>query len=131
MIQRKLEKKHDGSKYPLTPKLHRAVNALIKSDCANYYEGNCLVLDGLEPVECPQKQNYELCCTYFQNTVLPLDEALEAEIFQDNSVKYCEVCGAPFVPKSNRMKYCPECASEVHRKQKTEHERKRRKNVDI
>ncbi len=131
MVQRQLKKRKDGSKYPLTPKLHRAVSTLIKSDCVNYYEGNCLELDDIEPVKCPQEQSQSLCCTYFQNAVLPLDETLEAEIFQDNSVKCCTVCGTPFVPQSNRAKYCPDCARAVHRKQKTESETKRRKNVDI
>jgi len=30
------------------------------------------------------------------------------------------------VPKANRAKYCPDCAARVHRRQKTESERKRR-----
>ena len=35
-----------------------------------------------------------------------------------------------FLPKSNRGKYCPDCAARVHRRQKTESERKRRSCVD-
>ena len=41
-----------------------------------------------------------------------------------------QVCGGVFVPKSNRAKYCPGCAARVHRRQKTESERKRRSAVD-
>ena len=51
---------------------------------------------------------------------------LEAEIFRDKELKRCAVCGRVFVPKSNRAKYCPDCAARVHRRQKTESERKRR-----
>ena len=45
-------------------------------------------------------------------------------------LKRCVVCGGVFVPKSNRAKYCPGCAARVHRRQKTESERKRRSAVD-
>ena len=44
-------------------------------------------------------------------------------------LKRCAECGGVFVPKSNR-KYCPDCAARVHRRQKTESERKRRSAVD-
>lgn len=46
--------------------------------------------------------------------------------FNYNGYKKCEVCGKLFKPKSNRAIYCNPCAKEVHRKQKTESERKRR-----
>ena len=61
---------------------------------------------------------------------LPLDGTLKAEIFRDKDMKRCAVCGGVFVPKSNRAKYCPDCAARVHRRQKTESERKRRSAVD-
>lgn len=35
-----------------------------------------------------------------------------------------------FLPRSNRAKYCEDCAKEVHRKQKAASERKRRSGVD-
>lgn len=41
-----------------------------------------------------------------------------------------DTCTCVFVPKSNRAKYCPGCAARVHRRQKTESERKRRSAVD-
>ena len=31
-------------------------------------------------------------------------------IFRDKDLKRCAVCGGVFVPKSNRAKYCPDCA---------------------
>ena len=67
---------------------------------------------------------------YIGEAVLPLDGTLEAEIFRDKDLKRCAVCGGVFVPKSNRAKYCPGCAARVHRRQKTESERKRRSAVD-
>ena len=66
----------------------------------------------------------------FRWAVLPLDGTLEAEIFRDKDLKRCAVCGGVFVPKSNRAKYCSGCAARIHRRQKTESERKRRSAVD-
>ncbi len=66
----------------------------------------------------------------FRWAVLPLDRTLEAEIYRDRDLKRCAECGGVFVPKSNRGKYCPDCAARVHRRQKTESERKRRSAVD-
>lgn len=44
---------------------------------------------------------------------------------------HCERCGRLVKQKSNRQKFCDECAAITHREQKTESERKRRQNVDI
>lgn len=62
--------------------------------------------------------------------VLPQDKALEAEIFRSASVKRCAECGAAFVPRSNRAKYCEACAKRVHRRLKNASDRKRRWNTD-
>ena len=62
----------------------------------------------------------------FVAAVLPLDGALYAEIIQSrDNVKRCAVCGAAFTPKSNRAKYCPDCAVRMRRKQEAERQRKR------
>ena len=61
---------------------------------------------------------------------LAAGQELEAEIYRDRDLKRCAECGGVFVPKSNRGKYCPDCAARVHRRQKTESERKRRSAVD-
>ena len=61
---------------------------------------------------------------------LALDRTLEAEIYRDRDLKRCAECGGVFVPKFQRGKYCPDCAARVHRRQKTESERKRRSAVD-
>lgn len=58
------------------------------------------------------------------------DKPLEAKIYCDRDLKRCAVCGKPYVPKSNRGKYCLDYAARVHRRQKTESERKRRSAVD-
>ena len=55
-----------------------------------------------------------------------LDAALYAEISKSrDGVKRCAVCGAMFTPKSNRAKYCPDCAVRMRRKKEAERQRKR------
>lgn len=109
----------------LTPSRRRRCNRLIKRLCANYDDGNCLLLDDGEPCVCPQTISYSLLCRYFRNAVLPADKELCAGIFKQRTY-CCAECGAAFVPNSNRQKYCPSCSKRVHRRQKKESARKRK-----
>lgn len=68
---------------------------------------------------------YSLLCRYFRNAVLPANKELYAEIFKQRTYR-CAECGAAFTPNSNRQKYCTACGKRIHRKQKTESERRRR-----
>ena len=125
-----LERRPDGSLYRMTPAQRKQANALIRRKCCCYEDGNCMFLDDGDTCTCPQTVSFSVCCKWFRWAVLPLDKTLEAEIFRDKDLKRCAVCGGVFVPKSNRAKYCPDCAARVHRRQKTESERKRRSTVD-
>ena len=125
-----LERKPDGTLCRMTPAQRKQANALIRRECCNYEDGNCMLLDDGDTHTCPQTASFSVCCKWFRWAVLPLDGTLEAEIFRDKELKRCAVCGCVFVPKSNRGKYCPDCAARVHRRQKTESERKRRSSVD-
>ena len=125
-----LERRPDGSLYRMTPAQRKQANALIRRECCCYEDGNCMFLDDGDTCTCPQTVSFSVCCKWFRWAVLPLDKTLEAEIFRDKDLKRCAVCGGVFVPKSNRAKYCPDCAARVHRRQKTESERKRRSCVD-
>ena len=121
-----IERKPDGSLYRMTPAQRKQANSLIRRECCCCEDGNCIVLDDGDTCTCPQTVSFSVCCKWFRWSVLPLDGTLEAEIFRDKDLKRCAVCGGVFVPKSNRAKYCPGCAARVHRRQKTESERKRR-----
>ena len=125
-----LERRPDGSLYRMTPAQRKQANALIRRECCNCEGGNCIALDDGDTCTCPQTVSFSVCCKWFRWAVLPLDGTLEAGIFRDKDLKRCAVCGAAFVPRSNRGKYCPDCAARVHRRQKTESERKRRSAVD-
>ena len=125
-----LERRPDGSLYRMTPAQRKQANALIRRECCCYEDGNCMLLDDGDTHTCPQTISFSVCCKWFRWSVLPQIGTLEAEIFRDKELKRCAVCGRVFVPKSNRAKYCPDCAAGVHRRQKTESERKRRSTVD-
>ena len=125
-----LERRSDGSLYRMTPAQRKQANALIRLECCNYEGGNCIILDDGDTCTCPQTVSFSVCCKWFRWAVLPLDGTLETEIFRDKGLKRCAVCSGVFAPKSNRGKYCPGCAARVHRRQKTESERKRMSAVD-
>ena len=91
---------------------HRRARRLVH-ECCNYDEGNCLLLDDGEPCVCVQSISFSLMCHWFRVAVLPLDGELAAALLCRGSRKRCAVCGAAFVPKSNRGKYCPDCAGRM------------------
>ena len=125
-----IERRQDGSLYRMTPAPRKQANALLCRECCCYEDGNCMLLDEGDTHTCPQTISFSVCCKWFRWSVLPQIGTLEAEIFRDKELKRCAICGRVFVPKSNRAKYCPDCAARVHRRQKTESERKRRSCVD-
>ena len=125
-----LERRPDSSLYRMTPAQRKQATRLIRRECCCFEDGNCIALDDGDTCTCPQMVSFSICCKWFRLAVLPLDKALEAEIYRGMDLKRCAVCGAAFVPRSNRGKYCPDCAARVHRRQKTESERKRRSVVD-
>lgn len=125
-----LERRPDGSLYRMTPAQRKQANSLIRRECCNCEGGDCISLDDGDSHTCPQTISFSVCCKWFRWLVLPQDGTLEAEIFRGKDLKRCSVCGGVFVPKSNRAKYCPDCAASVHRRQKAESERKRRSSVD-
>ena len=103
---------------------HRRARRLVH-ECCNYDEGNCLLLDDGEPCVCVQSISLSLMCRWFRVAVLPLDGELAAALLCRGSRKRCAVCGAAFVPKSNRGKYCPGCAGMSDRRNQDMHKQNR------
>ena len=116
----------------MTPGQQRQAVRLIRKLCSYYDNGNCLYLDRGEEVTCPQSISYSVCCKMFRHVLLEDKEgqALKAEIFRDDTLKHCAVCGKTFASSSNNAKYCEMCAKTVLRKQKAAHARKRRSGVE-
>lgn len=109
----------------------KRVKVLVHKRCCNYDDGGCLLLDWPFCNVCPQCHSNSLCCKWFRNAVLPNDPLLEAEILGNtNIIKHCHSCGRQFVPKSNRAKYCNECAIKKKRKDKAKWAAKKRLHVE-
>ena len=102
-----LEHRPDGSPYRITPPQKRRASGLIRRECCNCEDGNCLALDDGDTCACPQMISFSVCCKWFRWAVLPLDRTLEAEIYRDRDLKRCAECGGVFVPKSNPGQILP------------------------
>ena len=84
---------------PLTPKQSRSVNALVRRECCNYDNGDCILLD----CTCPQTITYShIICKWFKTAVLPLDKELYIQLAKPPHTKICAVCGKPFIFKGNK-----------------------------
>ena len=105
----------------MTYQQYRATRKLVHQ-CCNYAEGNCFVLECV----CVQSISYSLLCRWFRVAVLPQDSSLCAALLYRDKMKPCVTCGASFVPKSNRAKYCPDCASQERRRKTRDRVRRHR-----
>jgi len=97
------------------------IKELIKKQCANYIDGQCILLD----TNCPQMGcMYSVLCKYFINSVLPLDKKLYKELLPDAEEtsglynKVCEYCNKHFTTDKKNEQYCPKCKDKV-KKEKT------------
>lgn len=66
---------------PLSPKQAKRVNRLVKKECCNFDNGNCILLDDEEACPCPQLISCSLLCRWFSDAVLPLDRELFTELY--------------------------------------------------
>ena len=75
----------------LSSRQSRKVNTLVKKECCNCENGNCILLDDGDTCVCPQLISYSLLCKWFRIAVLPLDKLLYAELYQTEDRKKCTV----------------------------------------
>jgi len=69
----------------LTPRLAKQVDKTVRTTCANYYDGHCLLLDDGDSHPCVQLlTNSRLYCNYLQKNVLPADRELYENIIKYN-----------------------------------------------
>ena len=105
----------------MTYQQYRAARKLVHR-CCNYAEGSCLALECV----CVQSISYSLLCRWFRAAVLPQDTSLCAALLYRDQMKPCVICGTSFVPKSNRAKYCPDCANQERRRKTRDRVRRHR-----
>lgn len=86
--------------------------------------GNCLMKDGF--IEVVGLDMWKL--TYFKEEGVPVlkfipyeDMVYEYKQYIGENVARCEKCGKWIYKRSNRMKYCKECANLVYNEQRREH----------
>lgn len=96
----------------MSAKQKRSAVALIREECANCFQGQCVPLD----TACPQMHSESLLCKWFRDAVLPLGKELHAQIMGADGLKTCAACGRVFRAMSNRAKYCSDCAAKERRK---------------
>lgn len=64
-------------KLKLNPQLFDKVSTLIKTQCCNCYEENCMLLDNGETHTCPQLITpSHIVCRYFTESILSGDKTL-------------------------------------------------------
>ena len=114
----------------MTPEQAAMVKKVVRKRCCNYIDGNCLLLDGLDPCPCPQLITRSLICRWFFAAVLPGEKDLHRELIQEGEQKTCTECGAPYYSASNRSRYCAVCAAKVKRRQQAEYARRKRASVE-
>ena len=109
----------------LNPKQSRRVKALVRRECCNYDNGNCILLDSV----CAQTITYShIICKWFKKAVLPIDKELYIQLMKPKNASKCVICGKDFTKRSNRAKYCDNCRKVVWNKQKAAYIRNRRRN---
>lgn len=99
----------------------------IAKKCCNYDDGNCLLLDHGEEHICPQSITKTVVCRWFYHAVMPpaVQQKMKTS-YSPKEKRKCQVCGKPYIAKSNNTKYCKACAAEIHRKQIRDSVRKHR-----
>ncbi|PFO03744.1 conjugal transfer protein [Bacillus sp. AFS076308] len=99
------------------------IKKLITESCANFANGECILLDR----ECPlisggeyrgkKIPSKDCSCTYFERSVLPANKTLEAEYYgKETLTKKCKGCGKGFNSVSNRAVYCGDVCRKSARK---------------
>ena len=60
---------------PHNPAPEETSQRLIRRECCNCEDGNCLALDDGDTCACPQMISFSVCCKWFRWAVLPLDRS--------------------------------------------------------
>ena len=103
----------------LSPRQSRKVNTLVKKECCNCENGNCILLDDGDTCVCPQLISYSLLCKWFRIAVLPLCGTLsdrgQKEMYRVRRVLCVEVKQRQILPGLSEANY-PQTGSRAHEK---------------
>ena len=119
----------------------RSAKLLAQKECANYDNGRCLPEDRPCYILSPTYKTIHdgaVDCDYFLSAVLPLQPELNAGVWhemlrEEDQVgerwKECIRCLKPFIPGSNRQRYCAECGAAAKQAGNREKQRRRRERL--
>lgn len=102
--------------------LRKRLRSLAAAECCNYCKGDCLETEQACHLINDRYENIadgQLDCDWFLQAVLPAWPQIQSEVLADlyqmnkAEIKPCSRCGKPFVPASNRQRYCEHCKKEV------------------
>ena len=121
-------------KINLNSQYFSSVMTLIKKQCCNYYQDNCLLLDDGDSHTCPQRITpSHIICRYFLDSVLPADKLLHRNLINDPTAEMltCALCGRKTERTGRNQKFCPDCARVKQRKRNAEYMSAKRSRVDV
>lgn len=103
----------DNQEHKLMSKTLSDIRSLLKNECCNYDNGNCIVKD----LPCPQLTAESVVCKWLADAVLPLNPELgglcEVRHVEKKPVRLCVICGKTVV--TGRAQYCPKCSQKQQR----------------
>lgn len=120
----------------------RSIKQLARKECANYANGFCLPENRPCHVLNPAYSTIHdgaVDCDYFLLAVLPLglelNTAVWHEIYQEEGQagegwKECVRCHKPFIPASNRQRYCASCGASAKQTRSREKQRRYRQRKE-
>ena len=144
----------DGSLYKMTKEQADKAHKLIHNCYYERGGNCAILSKNGYVCKCPQLVSNTICCVWFADAVITLNKDLCEEVFVDEvkpvmvelvkeepievepikqvetikekvvKMKRCNICGNLFVPKSNRSKYCKECAQKEQVKKSAGRQRK-------
>ena len=119
-----IEHGSDGLPIRMDTKQHNRAKRFIRDTCCDYdtVTGNCLSLG----CQCVQCNSQTVLCKQFRGLIKELDKPFNTELFGGKPAKVCKECGRPFIPGSNRARYCHDCTERVHRRNAASSARKKR-----
>ena len=100
-----------------------SVKRLAQKECAKYADRICLPADRpCHVLNSAYKTMHDgaIACDYFMLAVLPLDTELNTAVWHEiyrredqagEGWKECVRCHKPFIPGSNRQRYCASCGA--------------------
>lgn len=109
----------------ITESQAKTINSLIKANCANYQNNECILLGS----KCPQLHCLtSVLCKYCINCIIPLAPDLDAELKNQTRKNLCKDCNKPIEAKKQ---YCINCRLKRQKEKHKKYNKKRKQDNDF